>query len=99
MSKSHDRSRATRPSEEAIAKRAYELSLQRGSLPGHEVDDWLQAEAELMAAAAAQRTQAESPADQSASQEDVASEQSPSVRRGGNRRDSAPATARRSLRQ
>ena len=32
---------------EAIAKRAYELFLQRGSVPGNEVDDWLQAEAEL----------------------------------------------------
>ena len=99
MSKSQDRSRAPRPSEEAIAKRAYELSLQRGSLPGHEVDDWLQAEAELMAAAAMQRTQSEAPADQSVSQEEASSAQSPSVRRGGNRRDSAPATNRRSLRQ
>jgi hypothetical protein len=32
---------------EAIAKRAYELFLQRGSVSGNEVDDWLQAEAEL----------------------------------------------------
>ena len=38
------------PSEE-IAKRAYELYLQRGSIPGYEVEDWLQAEAELTAAA------------------------------------------------
>jgi len=34
---------------DAIARRAYELFLQRGSEPGHEVDDWLQAEAELKA--------------------------------------------------
>ena len=38
---------ATRPNHDAIAKRAYELYLQRGSVPGHELDDWLQAEAEL----------------------------------------------------
>jgi hypothetical protein len=37
---------------EAIAKRAYELYLQRGSVPGYELDDWLQAEAELSSAAA-----------------------------------------------
>jgi hypothetical protein len=37
------------PDDEAIAKRAYELYLQRGSLPGFELDDWLQAEAELIA--------------------------------------------------
>ena len=35
------------PDEEAIAKRAYELYLQRGSVSGHELDDWLAAEAEL----------------------------------------------------
>ena len=40
------------PHAEAIAKRAYELYLQRGSVPGHEMDDWLQAEAELSSAAA-----------------------------------------------
>jgi len=38
--------------DEAIAKRAYELYLQRGSVPGHELDDWLEAEAELTSAAA-----------------------------------------------
>ena len=37
---------------EAIAKRAYELYLQRGSVSGHELDDWLAAEAELSSAAA-----------------------------------------------
>jgi hypothetical protein len=35
------------PDEDAIAKRAYELYLQRGSVSGHELDDWLEAEAEL----------------------------------------------------
>ena len=49
MPKSKDR--AT-PNDEAIAKRAYELYLQRGSVSGHELDDWLEAEAELSAAAA-----------------------------------------------
>ena len=39
---------------DAIAKRAYELFLDRGSDPGHEVDDWLQAEAELNYRAAAE---------------------------------------------
>ena len=34
---------------DAIARRAYELYLARGSEPGHEVEDWLQAEAELRA--------------------------------------------------
>jgi hypothetical protein len=32
---------------EAIAKRSYELYLARGAEPGHEVEDWLAAEAEL----------------------------------------------------
>jgi hypothetical protein len=32
---------------DAIARRAYELYLSRGSEPGHEMDDWLRAEAEL----------------------------------------------------
>jgi hypothetical protein len=44
------------PNEAAIAKRAYEISLQRGSAPGHEIDDWLQAEAELLAAQATPET-------------------------------------------
>jgi hypothetical protein len=43
MPKSNDSS----PLNEAIAKRAYELYLQRGSVSGHELDDWLEAEAEL----------------------------------------------------
>ncbi|HEX4406656.1 MAG TPA: DUF2934 domain-containing protein [Polyangia bacterium] len=42
---------AALPSNEDIAKRAYELYLQRGSESGYEVEDWLQAEAELVAAA------------------------------------------------
>jgi Protein of unknown function (DUF2934) len=34
-----------------IAKRAYELASQRGFEPGHELDDWLQAERESEAGA------------------------------------------------
>jgi len=37
---------------EQIAKRAYELAAQRGFYPGHEVEDWLQAEREIEAGAA-----------------------------------------------
>jgi hypothetical protein len=35
------------PTFEHIAKRSYELYLARGAQPGHEVEDWLAAEAEL----------------------------------------------------
>jgi hypothetical protein len=34
--------------EHAIRHRAYELYVQRGMAPGHDVDDWLMAEAELV---------------------------------------------------
>jgi hypothetical protein len=33
--------------EERIAKRAYEIYVERGREPGRELDDWLQAEKEL----------------------------------------------------
>jgi hypothetical protein len=36
--------------EEQIRSRAYEIYLQRGGQTGSEVDDWLQAEAEMRAA-------------------------------------------------
>jgi len=49
MAKSNRAGSETRPDQDAIARRAYELFLQRGSVPGHETDDWLQAEAELSA--------------------------------------------------
>jgi len=39
------------PSCEQIRLRAYEIYLERGSLPGNELDDWLQAERELESAA------------------------------------------------
>ena len=42
---------ADAPRRESIAKRAYELYLQRGSESGYELEDWLTAEAELIAAA------------------------------------------------
>ena len=35
------------PTREQIAQRAYEIFERRGRLPGHETEDWLQAEAEL----------------------------------------------------
>lgn len=37
-----------RPTEEQISQRAYALFIQHGSQPGNDVDDWLQAESELM---------------------------------------------------
>ena len=36
-----------RPGRDRIAQRAYELYQQRGGAPGRELDDWLEAEAEL----------------------------------------------------
>lgn len=37
------------PSEQEISRRAYEIYLERGAQPGHELEDWLQAERELTA--------------------------------------------------
>jgi len=36
------------PTHSEIAARAYELYVQRGRISGYEMDDWLQAEYELM---------------------------------------------------
>ncbi|HUJ09549.1 MAG TPA: DUF2934 domain-containing protein [Verrucomicrobiae bacterium] len=36
------------PTPEQISARAYQIYLERGRIPGHEMDDWLQAEYELM---------------------------------------------------
>jgi hypothetical protein len=36
-----------RETEQFIRRRAHELYLSRGQQPGHEMDDWLQAEREL----------------------------------------------------
>ena len=35
------------PSDEEIRRRAYEIYLERGDLPGDEIEDWLRAEREL----------------------------------------------------
>jgi hypothetical protein len=95
MPKTDDRPTG-RPSDEEIAKRAYELYLQRGSLPGYEVDDWLAAEAELTASAAR-----ESVAE--GTEEETAALRNPTARRGGARRDAttstSTSTSRRTLRQ
>lgn len=37
----------SQPSREAIALRAYEIYLERGCEPGHELEDWTRAEQEL----------------------------------------------------
>ena len=42
-----DVSVANPPREEQIRRRAYELYLERGEQPGHELEDWLQAEREI----------------------------------------------------
>jgi len=68
---------------DAIAKRAYELYLQRGSVPGYELDDWLQAEAELSSAAA------------SADQSERPALVQPMVRRRAARGESQPPSNRR----
>lgn len=44
-------STAVRPTEEDIAFRAHQIFLERGATPGQDLDDWLQAERELTAAA------------------------------------------------
>ncbi len=43
--------KASHPTEQQIAARAHELFLKRGATPGSDLDDWLQAERELTAAA------------------------------------------------
>src|SRR5208282_1921604 len=42
------RMKFNRPTEEQIRSRAREIFLQNGSQPGHELDNWLQAEYEMM---------------------------------------------------
>jgi hypothetical protein len=37
-----------RPTHQQVAARAYQIYLERGRVAGHEIDDWLQAEYELM---------------------------------------------------
>jgi hypothetical protein len=36
-----------RPTHDQITRRAYQIYLERGARPGHELDDWLRAEREL----------------------------------------------------
>jgi len=54
------------PITEMIACRAYELFLERGAQHGHDLDDWLQAERELLDAARAGHSLAIEPNDESA---------------------------------
>ena len=35
------------PSEDEIRRRAYEIYVERGGTPGHELDDWIRSEREL----------------------------------------------------
>ena len=46
--KQADKTTAPGPTAEEIAQRAYEIFVARGGEPGHELDDWLQAESELL---------------------------------------------------
>jgi len=41
-------SAGTQPTREQIALRAYEIYLERGCAPGHELEDWTRAERELL---------------------------------------------------
>ena len=47
MSRSIDAPAITSPSHDDIAARAYELYLEHGAQPGHDIDHWLEAEREL----------------------------------------------------
>jgi len=48
MAKQFERSEQG-PTHEEIAQRAYTLFEKSGRVPGHDIDNWLQAEAQLMA--------------------------------------------------
>ena len=39
------------PNHDEIGRRAYEIYLERGGVPGHELENWLQAEGEIESAA------------------------------------------------
>jgi hypothetical protein len=45
--KQTQRHQATGGTEQSVQHRAYELFLNRGQEPGHELEDWLQAEREV----------------------------------------------------
>ena len=80
MSKVNDVRATGRPTEEEISARAFELYLRRGSAPGYELDDWLQAEAELVAESVNNRGKKSSDAEND----------QPAVRRRNGRREPAP---------
>jgi hypothetical protein len=46
--KQEDKVSVRAPTTEEIARRAFEIFLARGGEPGHDLDDWLQAELELL---------------------------------------------------
>ena len=50
-----------KPSHEEIAKHAYEIYERNGCQPGREIENWLAAEAELMAAARKQEAERHHP--------------------------------------
>ena len=47
MRKSGEQKETAKGAEQSIQQRAYELYLNRGQEPGHELEDWLQAEREI----------------------------------------------------
>jgi Protein of unknown function (DUF2934) len=51
-----------RPSHDEIAQRAYELFEKSGRAPGHDMDHWLEAERQLVAASKSQNAQPTQPA-------------------------------------
>ena len=79
MSKANDARVTGRPTEEEISARAFELYLRRGSVPGYELDDWLQAEAELVAESVNR-----------GSKTGNAGNDQPAVRKRSGRRDAVP---------
>lgn len=52
-----------RPTHQEIAARAYQIYLERGRVDGHDVDDWLQAEYELMQLPVRELAKLDPPAD------------------------------------
>ena len=48
MTQQQEKERAALPLEEQIRQRAHEIYLQRGGEDGSELDDWLQAEQEIL---------------------------------------------------
>jgi hypothetical protein len=51
QSHTSDISESHAPNHDEIRRRAHEIYLERGSLPGQELEDWLQAEREIESAA------------------------------------------------